>query len=201
MYLRRDSPLIPSLNLPTSFDFDLTPLIANIRTDHGFTQAELLDIYEATPQALTTPSSSIFTTYPVQSPPVRDYLDRFFGVGEIYNTTDSKENYHALVYSTAAHFTVREFAFSEGQAAIEPLFEAVSRNWTALVREYLEKDAGGREVVVRAASSGHEECRDHFEPFEEGKVPTPTSYNWAEIPLMNDAFEVRRLSPPLPFPR
>jgi hypothetical protein len=192
MYLRRDSPLVSSLSLPPNFDFDLTPLITNLRTDHGFTQPELLSIYESTPQALSTPSSTLFTDYPVQSFPVREYFDRFFGVGERYNASiGNKENYHALIFSTAAHFTPREFAFPAGQMAIQPFFEAVVSNWTDLAKEYLEEDEGERQVVVRSASSGHDECHEHFEPFEEGKVPTPKSYNWGEIPTMNEAFEVR----------
>ncbi|GAA6038651.1 hypothetical protein JCM8097_009466 [Rhodosporidiobolus ruineniae] len=187
MFLRGDSPLVPSLDLPPSFNFTGTPLITNIRTDHGFAKDELLAIYESTPQSAVVPSSDLFTDYPVQSPPVREYLDRFFSTGAWER---SEERYHALIFSTAAHFTPREFAFPAGQPEIKPFFEAVVANWTAEAAAYLDQDEGNRQVVVRAASSGHDKCKSSLQPFGD-EWPEPQSYNWADIPRMNAAFETQ----------
>ncbi|BGP36317.1 hypothetical protein JCM10450v2_000213 [Rhodotorula kratochvilovae] len=182
MYLKPDASILATLDLPASFNIATTPLISNLRTDHGFTKPELVSIYEATPQSAETPVSQLFTDYPVQSPPIDEYLARFFA---------PEHNYHALVFSTAAHFTPREFAFPEGQPAIAPFYEAVVRRWVDEARNALERDEGGtREIIVRGASSGHDQCHDRLEgPLNKTETPSQESYNWGEIPRYNDVFE------------
>ncbi|GAA6008992.1 uncharacterized protein JCM10292_001750 [Rhodotorula paludigena] len=179
MYIRADSPLLETLDLPPGFDASTTPIISNLRTDHGFTKEELIDIYESTPQSATVPTSQLFTDYPVQSFPIDDYLSRFF---------NATYNYHALIFSAAAHFTPREFAFPGGQPAIAPFYEAVVQNWTDVALEYLAEDASDREIVVRGASSGHDNCHEHMEPFVDEWLRAE-SYNWAEIPKYNNVFK------------
>ncbi|GAA5827129.1 hypothetical protein JCM11251_001129 [Rhodosporidiobolus azoricus] len=186
MYLRPESPLASSL--PPSFDITSSPLVANLRTDHGFAKDELRAIYESTPQAALIPSSKLFTEYPVQSPPVEEYLDRFFSRPRPDADWSSSERYHTLIFSTAAHFTPREFAFPGGQPEIAPFYQALVANWTSTVASYLDTDEGGREVLVRSATSGHDKCKQHFAPFED-TWPTPKSYNWADIPTMNEVIE------------
>ncbi|GAA6002607.1 hypothetical protein JCM10207_007589 [Rhodosporidiobolus poonsookiae] len=194
MFLRADSPLLDSLDLPPSFSLSSTPLITNLRTDHGYTKPELLLLFLSTPAAASTPRKKILTDYPVNSPPIDEYLSRFFSVGEY---TDSPERYSTLIFSTGAHFTPREFAFPRGQPAIQDFFGAVVANWTATAREYLEREDGQgadegdgtrRQILVRAASSGHDECHEAVSPFED-EWPRPKSYNWAVIPEMNAMFE------------
>ncbi|GAA5915952.1 hypothetical protein JCM6882_000189 [Rhodosporidiobolus microsporus] len=188
MFLRPDSPLATSLSFPPAFSISSTPLITNLRTDHGFSKDELRTIYESTPQAALIPSSKLFTDYPVQSPPVEEYLDRFFSHPSTTGNWSSSERYQALLFSTAAHFTPREFAFPGGQPEIAPFFEAVVANWSSTVVRYLSDDGAGREVLVRSATSGHDKCKTQFAPFED-EWPAPKSYNWARIPEMNDVFE------------
>ncbi|GAA6051911.1 hypothetical protein JCM3770_006571 [Rhodotorula araucariae] len=182
MYLKPDAAILSGLDLPASFNVATTPLISNLRTDHGFTKPELISIYEATPQSAETPVSQLFTDYPVQSPPINEYLARFF---------EPEHNYHALVFSTAAHFTPREFAFPAGQPAIAPFYEAVVRRWVTVARAALDDDAGGtREIIVRGASSGHDECHARLAgPLNATETPRQESYNWGEIARYNDVFE------------
>jgi len=197
MYLSPDSPLVASLALPPPFDLAKTPLVTNLRSDHGFTKPELIAIYEATPQSAETPSAQLFTDYPVDSPPAEDYLRRFF---------TPEHRYRALVFSTAAHFTPREFAFPAGQSAIGTFFGAVAQRWVDLAARYLaehehDHEGGGddikREVIVRGASSGHDSCHERVGgPLNATERPSQESYNWAEIPRYNGIFAVR---PSLPL--
>ncbi|GAA5895868.1 hypothetical protein JCM5296_006688 [Sporobolomyces johnsonii] len=179
MYLNPNSPALASLVLPANFSIEKTPIISQFRTDHGFEKQELYDIYAATPQANVTPASQLFTSYPVQSPPIDNYFQHF---------TDPANHYSTLIFSTAGHYTVREFAFPDGQPAILPFYEAVATTWADRAAEYLRNDTAGREVIVRAASSGHDDCHSHMAPLKEMGEP-PKSYNWAEIPKMNAIFE------------
>lgn len=184
MYLAPDAPILSSLVLPDGFDVAKTPLITNLRSDHGFTKPELVSIYESSPHSADTPSSQLFTDYPVQSPSIDEYLARFFA---------PEHRYHALVFSTAAHFTPREFAFRGGQAAIAPFFQTIARRWVDVAREYLDRDepTGTREIIVRGASSGHDACHERVGgPLNASETPAQTSYNWGEIPRYNKVFEV-----------
>ncbi|TNY21686.1 hypothetical protein DMC30DRAFT_394432 [Rhodotorula diobovata] len=183
MYLAPDAPILSSLVLPDGFDVAKTPLITNLRSDHGFTKPELVSIYESSPHSADTPSSQLFTDYPVQSPSIDEYLARFFA---------PEHRYHALVFSTAAHFTPREFAFRGGQAAIAPFFQTIARRWVDVAREYLDRDepTGTREIIVRGASSGHDACHERVGgPLNASETPAQTSYNWGEIPRYNKVFE------------
>ncbi|GAA5901679.1 hypothetical protein JCM8208_001576 [Rhodotorula glutinis] len=188
MYLSPDSPLVASLALPPSFDLAKTPLVTNLRSDHGFTKPELVAIYESTPESAETPSAQLFTDYPVDSPPVEAYLSRFF---------KPENRYRALVFSTAAHFTPREFAFPAGQSAIGTFFAAVAQRWVDLAARYLvehehergDGDGIEREVIVRGASSGHDACHERVGgPLNATERPLQESYNWSEIPRYNGIF-------------
>lgn len=94
--------------------------------------------------------------------------------------------------STAAHWTTREFAFPEGLPAIVPFYAAAVEEWARTAERFLEMDTTGRrEVLVRAASAGHDQCHEHFAPWEEVPEGEPEHFNWGLIPTLNDKFEVR----------
>ena len=119
-------------------------------------------------------------------------------------------NYQTMVTSTAGHWTTGTFPglrdsgmFAEGLQNVIDFFEIVMPVWAQLVQSWLYSDqtsidmgrtAGGRkrQVVVRAYLPGHDGCHDihrAWEEYEQGG--RHLSFNWGEIGIFNDAFEVR----------
>ncbi|BGP12336.1 hypothetical protein JCM10213_003857 [Rhodosporidiobolus nylandii] len=194
MFLKPTSPLLVNLTLPANFSLTSTPLVTNLRSDHGFPASELVSIYASTPSASDLPPSQLLTDYPVQSPSSAEYLDRFFSRDGNYTLrSDSSSNpgaerYSTLIFSTGAHFTTREFALPRGEDGMLSFFGAIAAEWARTAAEYLEQDTLGRRIFVRSATSGHDRCHEAEGPFEE-ESPEPEGYNWAQIPGMNDIFE------------
>lgn len=111
-------------------------------------------------------------------------------------------NYRALVFSTGAHFSARQFDFNGGASGRPDLedeaptefFQLAMRAWVARVAEAMG-EAGrageGKEVLIRPTNVGHDACHEALAPLKEVDRSASVAYNWKELWRMNEAAEVR----------
>ncbi|GAA5900939.1 hypothetical protein JCM8208_007570 [Rhodotorula glutinis] len=256
LFLDPVGPLVASgrLIVPEGFDFDGSPVVSHVRTDHGLAPSELVDIYasfhEQSPPSLAArypalaslnphpDPHSILTAVETFSPSIDYYLDLFLrpssprnistGISPSYapattpadslaverNATRSAR-YHALLFSTGAHFSSRHFTLPDGPvsyavpAAGEPgssvpaaaaastgvgnaqveFFELVVDVWAARLSAALDEataeEREGKVILVRPSSGGHNDCHSATRPVQDGEEVQSSWYSWADMAVMN----------------
>lgn len=214
LYLSPTSPLLAELDFPIGFSIETTPLVTFHRVDLLFNQTDLDAIYRRTliPEDAFGINSeqdlankTLFSEEKAWSMSPSEYMPKFL--------SDSEFNYGTLVVSTAGHWTTTlmsafrdEEAGDEagyGIANVKSFFEIAMREWAFQVQEAIRnyRSKGGRrpkQVVVRAYLPGHENCRNHYEPWTEIEPYQWPWYNWPWIPDFNEIFMAILESPEYP---
>ena len=207
LYLKPSSPLLSTLSLPEGFDIASTPLVTFRRIDLLLSKDELISIHNSSqPENTTLKDTSLFSEEGIWTLPVKEYLNEFL-------SPLPKANYATMVVSTAGHWTTGVFSKVEppGMEGIFNLFEAAMGRWAEEVQNALQADARDssssasnpsksrlgskkrkeRRAVVRAYIPGHYNCHDIRQPWNEIQPAEWYPWNWADIPKLNDIFEVR----------
>ncbi|BGP52442.1 hypothetical protein JCM10450v2_008420 [Rhodotorula kratochvilovae] len=238
LLLHETSPLIRSgrLRVPKDWDWEGRPLISHVRSDHGFSATELLDLYRAVhsplaPSAFRSlyPALSSLTPHKNVTKLLRDYvplspsldyiLALFLSPSSPRNVSTSlapayapsetppsalaaaarvtrSAHYRALIFSTGAHFSARQFDFNGADDALEnaaptEFFRFALRTWLARVSDAMQEGGRGqgKEVLVRPTNTGHDGCHDARGPLEEVDRGASVMWNWKELWRMNEAAE------------
>ena len=185
----------------------MTPLVTFRRVDLLLTQDQLIHLHsKVRPEIAHDESFTLLGGDAVWEVPPSEYLGMF-------TAPLPEANYATLITSTAGHWTVGTFpglkdksAFAEGLQNVIDFFEIVMPVWAQLVQSWMYSDQtsldmgrtkGGRkrQVVMRAYLPGHDGCHDighPWEVYEQGG--RHLSFNWGEIGIFNDIFEVRVVS-------
>jgi len=200
LYLNPDSPLVPTLNLPSGFDIASTPLVQFRRIDVLFSKEELVDIHRAM-QKSKLEDDALFSDEGVWTMPPDEYLKEFFA-------PTPQGNFATMVVSTAGHWTETTFAKVQppGIDGVLALFEVAMKHWAGKLQSALwENNARAsakwnwnanspyrrnKRVVVRAYLPGHENCHNLYDPLPDSQAFEHNYYNWGQIPTFNSIFEV-----------
>ena len=113
-------------------------------------------------------------------------------------------NYRTLVASTGGHWTISLFEGLwedkepyHGMDKLLDFFGGVTKEWAKIVQNHLDADwerqkaaakvKGGRprkrRAVIRASTSGHEDCGEYKEPWVE---EVPMKWGWFNWPYIKD---------------
>jgi hypothetical protein len=187
LYLLPTSPLIPKLKFPEGFSIENTPLVSFRRVDLLLSREELEGLYDVVYSP--SPDSVLFSGSAFWSLSPSDYVEEFIS---------EENNYQTMIVSTAGHWTTGLFeamwdieSKGDGVGNILYFFQHATTMWADLVQQHLNKfDRKGRQVVVRAYLSGHEDCHDHFEPYTHIHEYKDQFWNWNWITEYNDIFQV-----------
>ncbi|KZV92261.1 hypothetical protein EXIGLDRAFT_614623 [Exidia glandulosa HHB12029] len=206
LYLLPNSSFARSLRFPPGFSFEHTPLVTYRRVDVIMAPEELLPLYARVAPDKTKSAN----------PEIREL---YGNIEEVVFNAHSAEvlalftsppplNYGALILSSGAHWTDTVFGALESPSEIISFFGATVAHWVTRVAEALApvsrpswatsvswsgftSSGKPRQVVVRAANWGSEDCLSdkvrwggptpHIPPL------TKPFWNWGWIPLLNEA--------------
>ncbi|KAM0750152.1 hypothetical protein T439DRAFT_326112 [Meredithblackwellia eburnea MCA 4105] len=177
LFLRPDTHLYNSSTLPSTFNFQ-QPLVSFIRTDHGFDRGELEELYDRlTPKAERVKGA--VAKHKLESASFTFQLETFL---------DPAANYQALIFSTGAHFSALHF-HTEGLGNTLVFFKRLVGEWVDRMAEALRTDGSTtKRVLVRAATSGHDDCHNHTMPYKKLHDWDQKLYNWGWMGRFNEAF-------------
>lgn len=201
LYLTPNSSLIPTLNFPTNFSIENTPLVTFRRVDLLLEKSELIDLHRAT---YNPPENfSLFSDEGFWSLSPEYYMP-------LFTAPLPEANYATLIASTGGHWTTTlmsgfrdETKESEGFGIYDILgfFNIAMKKWATDVQKALSEDQrknnrgkrGPRVAVVRAYLPGHEDCHNWREPWIEDLGFKFNWYNWSWIKDFNRVFQVSNI--------
>ncbi|KAI0784627.1 hypothetical protein C8Q75DRAFT_778140 [Abortiporus biennis] len=186
LYLREDSPLIPSLNFPVGFNLSVTPLVTFRRVDLLLSGEQLEQLHRETYH--DKDDFQLFSKELYWSMAPSEYL-------EIFQKPLPEANYGTLIVSTAGHWTTTlmsgfrdESKENDGYGIDNVLkfFRVAMKKWADDIQAAMDVDEGTkgghrRQVVVRAYLPGHENCHNLFEPYKKPVGWQIKWYNWPWI--------------------
>ncbi|KAF7976817.1 hypothetical protein HWV62_5492 [Athelia sp. TMB] len=198
LYLNPASPLIASFNLPAGFSIEHTPLVTFRRNDLLLSKDELIALHrEKYPPNATF---ELFSEESFWSLSPQEYM-------ALFTAPAPAGNYGTLIASTGGHWTTTLLhGFRDDAAGVDAgfgiagvigFFEHAMERWAREVQALLDADRRAdprpgrrpRRVVVRAYTPGHEDCKDHREPWRMYQPGRWKHYNWFWIKDYNQIFE------------
>ena len=213
LYLNPESPLVQKLHPPEGFNISITPLVTFRRVDLLLSTDQLTELYRTTqPYHASQENFNLLGGDQVWEIPPSEYLS-------LFTAPLPEANYGTMVVSTAGHWTTGTFHGLRDEAMpfdgienVLTFFGDAMPVWARLVQQWLtsaehaaeRREGGGavtrggrrRQVVVRAYLPGHDACHNIFAPWAAYEQENDTlSYNWGQIKLFNQLFQVR--VPPL----
>lgn len=190
LYLKADSPLVPSLKLPKDFDFETTPLVTFRRVDLLLERDELVELYKSLYNP--APDFQLFSEELFWSMSIKETTDMFLAPLPL-------AGYRTMIVSTAGHWTTTTFSGladeeqkGNGIDNILRFFTHAMEKWADGTQEIITKSGAlNKDVVVRPYLPGHDRCHDMRGIWTEIQEMDRELYNWNWIQDYNDIFEVR----------
>ncbi|TKA52847.1 hypothetical protein B0A53_04543 [Rhodotorula sp. CCFEE 5036] len=221
LLLSRESPLVAAgrLVVPDDWDWDGTPLVSHVRTDHGLAPIELVQAYEdlrSSPPNETSRFAELLSPASRANPqplltdvetfsPTLDYMLELFlrPSGPRNITTEISPSYGAsttpadaieLERRTTQSARYRALIFSTGAHFSSRHFNLV----VEALGKASEDEKRDKEVIVRPTSNGHDDCHAAKGPLKDVDRNKSSMYSWKDMWDMNDRAEalVQKLAHP-----